>query len=94
VAVTRRGPDADAGPAWLPGELIDLPTAIAAYTTNGAFLSFEEKTRGTIEAGMAADLVVLDSNLFKIPAQEISETHVVLTLLDGKTVYPVSVPYH
>ena len=87
VAVTRRDPQADAGPAWLPDELIDLPTAIAAYTMNGAFLSFEEKTRGTIEAGKEADLVVLDRNLFEIPAQQISETKVVLTFLEGKVVY-------
>jgi len=87
VAVTRRGPQAAAGPAWLPDELVDLPTAIAAYTTNGAFLSFEEKTRGSIEAGKAADLIVLDRNLFKIPAQQIHETKVVLTLLEGKVVY-------
>ena len=87
VAVTRRGPDAPAGPAWLPDELIDLPTAIIAYTTNGAFLSFEEKMRGTIETGKAADLIVLDRNLFKIPAQKIHEAKVVLTLLEGKVVY-------
>jgi predicted amidohydrolase YtcJ len=87
VAVTRRGPDESAGPAWLPGELVDLSTAIAAYTMNGAFLSFEEKTRGSIEAGKAADLIVLDRNLFKIPAQQIHETKVVMTLLDGKVVY-------
>ena len=87
VAVTRRGPDARAGPAWLPDELIDLPTAIIAYTTNGAFLSFEEKMRGTIETGKAADLIVLDRNLFKIPAQKIHEAKVVLTLLEGKVVY-------
>jgi len=87
VAVTRRGPDAAAGPAWLPNELIDLPTAIAAYTTNGSFLSFEEKIRGSVEAGKAADLIVLDRNLFKIPAQQIHEAKVTLTLLDGKVVY-------
>lgn len=90
VAVTRRGPDAPAGPAWLADELIDLPTAIIAYTTNGAFLSFEEKMRGTIETGKAADLIVLDRNLFKIPAQKIHEAKVVLTLLEGKVVYPDS----
>jgi predicted amidohydrolase YtcJ len=90
VAVTRRGPDAPAGPAWLPDELIDLPTVIAAYTTNGAFLSFEEKMRGTIEPGKAADLIVLDRNLFKIPAQQIHEAKVVLTLLEGKIVYSAS----
>jgi predicted amidohydrolase YtcJ len=88
VAVTRRGPDEPAGPAWLPGELVDLRTAIAAYTKNGAFLSFEEKNRGSIEPGKAADLVVLDRNLFAIPAQEIHKVKVVLTLLDGHIVYP------
>jgi len=87
VAVTRRGLREAAGPAWLPDELIDLPTAIAAYTTNGAFLSFEEKNRGTIEAGKAADIIVLDRNLFKIPAQQIHEAKVVLTLLEGKAVF-------
>lgn len=87
VAVTRRGLDASAGPAWLPDELIDLPTAIAAYTTNGAFLSFEEKMRGSIEAGKAADLIVLDRNLFEIPAQQIHKVKVVLALLEGKVVY-------
>lgn len=85
--MTRRGPDEAAGPAWLPDELVDLPTAVAAYTKNGAFLSFEEKIRGTIEAGKAADLIVLDRNLFTIPAQQIHETKVVLTLLEGKVVY-------
>jgi len=85
--VTRRGLREAAGPAWLPDELIDLPTAIAAYTTNGAFLSFEEKNRGTIEAGKAADIIVLDRNLFKIPAQQIHEAKVVLTLLEGKAVF-------
>jgi predicted amidohydrolase YtcJ len=87
VAVTRRGPDESAGPAWLPDELVDLSTAIAAYTMNGAFLSFEEKIRGSIVAGKAADLIVLDRNLFQIPAQQIHETKVVMTLLDGKVVY-------
>lgn len=87
VAVTRRGPDAVAGPAWLPDELVDLSTAIAAYTMNGAFPSFEEKTRGSIEAGKAADLIVLDRNLFKIPSQQIHEAKVVMTLLEGKVVY-------
>jgi len=87
VAVTRRDPEEPPGPAWLPQELIDLPTAVAAYTANGAFLSFEEKTRGSIEPGKTADLVVLDRNLFKIPPEEIHRVRVVLTVLEGKVVY-------
>jgi predicted amidohydrolase YtcJ len=87
VAVTRRDPLGPAGPAWLPQELVDLPTAVAAYTKNGAFLSFEEQTRGAIEPGKAADLVVLNQNLFEIPPQEIHTVKVVLTILEGRVVY-------
>jgi predicted amidohydrolase YtcJ len=87
VAVTRRGPDESSGPAWLPDELVDLPTVLAAYTINGAFLSHEEELTGSIEPGKAADLVVLDRNLFEIPASEIHNVKVVLTLLGGKEVY-------
>jgi predicted amidohydrolase YtcJ len=87
VAVTRRDPEEPPGPAWLPQELIDLPTAVAAYTANGAFLSFDEKTRGSIEPGKAADLVVLDRNIFEIPPGEIHAVKVVLTILEGKVVY-------
>ena len=87
VAVTRRDPEAPAGPAWLAREIIDLPTAVAAYTKIGAYLSFEERIRGSIEPGKAADLVVLDSNIFEIPQQEIHTVNVVLTILEGKVVY-------
>jgi predicted amidohydrolase YtcJ len=87
VAVTRRDPQGPAGPAWLPDELVDLPTAVAAYTKNGAYLSFEENDRGSVEPGKAADLVVLGRNIFEVPAQEIHAVKVVLTILEGKVVY-------
>jgi predicted amidohydrolase YtcJ len=87
VAMTHRSPSAGPGPAWLPEETISLPEAIAAYTAGGAYLDFTEKETGTIEAGKAADLVVLDRNLFEIPASQIHEAKVLLTLLEGGEVY-------
>lgn len=87
VAVTRRGPDAGPGPAWIPEEVVDLPAMIAAYTANGAYLSHEEATRGTIAAGRIADLIVLDKNLLRIPAAEIHTARVLLTLFGGKEIY-------
>jgi predicted amidohydrolase YtcJ len=87
VAVTHRSPSAGPGPAWLPEERIALPEAIAAYTAAGAYLDFTEKETGTIAVGKAADLVVLDRNLFEIPPSQIHEAKVLLTLLDGKEVY-------
>lgn len=87
VALTRRGPDDPPGDAWIPGEKVDLETMIRAYTTNGAWLSHDEKTRGSLEPGKAADLIVLARNLFKIPASEIGRVRVLLTLLDGRSVF-------
>ena len=87
VAVTRRGPTEPEGPAWIPEEKIDLSAALAAYTINGAYLNHEDKETGSIESGKAADLIVLDRDLFKIPPEKIHEAKVVLTLLDGKEVF-------
>ena len=87
VAVTRRGPMEPEGPAFIPEEKIDLPSVLAAYTINGAYLNHEEKETGSIEIGKAADLIVLDRDLFKIPPEKIHEAKVVLTLLDGKEVF-------
>ncbi len=87
VAVTRRQPSEGPGPAWLTQERIALPEAIEAYTIRGAYLDFSEKETGSIEVGKAADLIVLDRNLFEIPASQIHEAKVLLTLLEGKEVY-------
>lgn len=87
VALTRRAPDAPPGEAWIPEERVDLATMLRAYTVNGAWLSHEEKSRGTLEAGRAADLIVLDRDLFALPASEIGRVRVLLTLLDGREVF-------
>ncbi|MGH7495836.1 MAG: amidohydrolase [bacterium] len=87
VAITRRALDDSTGPAWHPEELVDLPTMIAAYTINGAYVNHQEKETGSIEVGKAADLIVLDRNLFKVPAHEIHRAKVLWTLLEGKEVY-------
>ena len=87
VAITHREPEKGPGPAWLPEERITLPDAIAGYTIRGAYLDFTEKETGSIEVGKAADLIVLDKNLFEIPPSRIHEAKVLWTLLEGKEVY-------
>jgi predicted amidohydrolase YtcJ len=89
VAVTRRGPDEGEGAPWHGEELIDLQAAIAGYTTSGAYVNFEERQVGSIEVGKAADLIVLDKNLFAIPKTEIHRVKVVMTLLEGKSIFNV-----
>ena len=88
VGVTRCDPAATtACTPWLPRERVSLEQMIAAYTIVGARLAFDEKVTGSIAVGKAADLVVLDHDLFAIPPADISRTRVLLTLLDGHDVY-------
>jgi len=87
VGVRRCDPSAAACTTWLPREVVPVSRMIAAYTIEGARLAFEERETGSITAGKAADLVVLDRDLFAIPPEQISNTRVLLTLLDGHDVY-------
>jgi predicted amidohydrolase YtcJ len=64
-------------------ERLTLAQILAAYTKDAAWVAREET--GTIAVGKAADLIVLDRNLFKTKA--LGKTRVLLTLLDGEPVY-------
>ena len=57
------------------------------FNNDGAYANFLEQDTGSLEVGKAADLVVLDRNLFEIPASEINNAKVLLTLFEGKEVY-------
>jgi hypothetical protein len=92
VAVTRRhlggvDPYGKTDEPWAPAEIITLAEAIAAYTISGAYLSFDEMERGSIELGKLADLVVLEKNLFDVPELEIHSVGTDMTVFDGRIVY-------
>jgi predicted amidohydrolase YtcJ len=88
TAITRQEPGKPAdSPVFNASERIDLPTAIEAYTINGAKLQHREKLVGSIEPGKLADLVVLEKNLFEISVYDIYKTKVLATLLEGKPVF-------
>ena len=84
VGVTRRGPGDGPGPAWLPEEAAPLEALLAAYTVNGAWLSGDEDLRGIVAPGRLADLVVLDRDLFAVPASDIHAIRVLMTLFEGR----------
>ncbi|MEP7064750.1 MAG: amidohydrolase [Gemmatimonadota bacterium] len=87
VGTMRCDPAGTACTTWLPREKVSLNRMIAAYTIQGARLAFEERETGSVTVGKAADLVVLDRDLFAIPPEQIARAHVLLTLLDGHDVY-------
>jgi predicted amidohydrolase YtcJ len=88
MAHTRRPPgEQDARVLPPEDEGLGLPDAIAAMTINAARqLRLEDKV-GTLETGKLADLIVLEANLFEIPAHQIHDIRVLLTLMDGRIVH-------
>ncbi len=92
VAVNRTSPPAyEYGGGnlepFLPGERLDLPTAIAGFTINSAYVNHLDDVTGSIEVGKRADLVVLDRNPFEHPADRLADARVVRTLVDGERVF-------
>jgi len=87
VAITRRDLAVRDGSSWIPEELVDLPLMLAAYTINGGYAGFQEQKTGSLEVGKAADLIVLDQNLFVSAPQDVHRAKVLLTLLNGKEVF-------
>ena len=87
AAVTRRTLD-DANPGgWVPGQKITVEEALAAYTRHGAYASFEEQLKGTLEPGRLADVVVLDRNVLRIRPEQIREARVTHTIVGGRVVF-------
>jgi predicted amidohydrolase YtcJ len=90
VGVTRTN-DPKAGPQYA-GRLSEDPgltreTVIRAITMNSSYELHQDEQTGSIEVGKLADLIILDRNFFKIPAEDIANVQVLLTVVGGKVVY-------
>lgn len=84
-AVTRRGPDGVQH--GFAEEAVSREDALRMYTANGAYLSWEEDVKGTIEPGKLADFVVLDRDPLTVPADQLLTMQFEQTYLGGKRVY-------
>ena len=92
IAMTRSNPGQTAS---LPpeSERLTLEDALRAYTIDAAYLLDAEETIGSIEVGKRADLIVLDRNLFESTPDEIAETNVLATMMNGKVVHEEAVDW-
>jgi predicted amidohydrolase YtcJ len=68
-------------------QTISRQDALVAHTRRNAYLLFRERDLGSIEAGKLADLVVLDRDYLKVPAEQIKDIEPVMTMVGGRVVY-------
>jgi hypothetical protein len=84
AAVTRQ---ADSGQVLLPEEAISPHQALALYTINAAYASFEEDIKGSIAPGKLADIIVLSDDPTRIPPEQIKDIKVEMTIIGGEVVW-------
>ncbi|MCI0387758.1 MAG: amidohydrolase [Acidobacteria bacterium] len=84
MAITRQAVD---GTVINPEQRIDRQEALRMWTLNAAYLSFEEKMKGSIEPGKLADLIVITKDFLSCTPDEIKEIETLLTVVGGKVVY-------
>ena len=87
AAVTRQREDGTPPEGWYPEQCLSVPEAIYAYTLGAAYASGEEHIKGSLRVGKQADMVVLSKNILELPAREILNTRVEMTILAGEVVY-------
>jgi predicted amidohydrolase YtcJ len=68
-------------------QTITREEALIAHTRNNAYILFQESNLGSLAPGKYADLLVLDRDYLKIPADEIKDIKPVMTMVGGKIVY-------
>ncbi len=86
AAVTRKSPYG-VPQEWYGQEKVSREEALRMLTLDAAYAAFEEEVKGSIKTGKLADLVVLDQDIMKIDEEKILGTKVLMTILDGKTIY-------
>jgi predicted amidohydrolase YtcJ len=87
VAVTRVDPGDREREPLLPEERIEVEDALTAFTRGSAFVNHLDDRTGTLAAGMAADLVVVDRDIGSPDAGPIGDARALLTLVEGRVVH-------
>jgi len=87
AAVTRRTLDDKNPNGWLPEQKISVEETVRAYTSGSAYAEFQENSKGTITVGKLADFVILSDDIFTLNPNDIRQTKVLTTVMDGKIIY-------
>ena len=86
-AVTRQDPEGNPPGGFYPDERVSRMEALKMYTISAAHAAFEEEIKGSLTAGKLADITVLSKDILSVPAREILDTEVLMTIVGGEIVY-------
>ncbi len=84
AAISR---ETEAGEVLMPEKGVPPLDALRMYTCNASKITFEDKIKGTIAPGKLADMVVLNGDPTRLPADEIKDIKVEKTILNGEVVW-------
>jgi predicted amidohydrolase YtcJ len=70
-----------------PRQKISMREALRLFTINGAYASFEDTIKGSIEVGKLADLVILSEDIMTYPQEKVMDILIDMTMIDGEIVY-------
>ncbi|KAF5376300.1 hypothetical protein D9615_008482 [Tricholomella constricta] len=90
AAITRVAKDGTSphGPdGWFPEQKLTRTEALRGMTIDPAYASFTEKDLGSLEPGKRADFVVLSKDIMLVSPQDVLETTVRATIIDGQVAY-------
>jgi len=85
ASVVRK--EQNSGAVLAPEERLTVEQAIRQYTYNGALAGFDEKNKGSLEAGKLADFIVIDRDIFTAPVDELKDVRVLNTWIGGQEMY-------
>ena len=86
VFMTRSRPGVEES-LGLESERLTLEQSIYAWTMGSAYQLRMENTIGSLEVGKRADLIIIDQDIFEITADEIWDTNVLYTMMNGNITF-------
>ncbi len=87
AAVTRQDKNNQPEAGWIPEEAMSLEDTMRSFSIDAAWAAHQEDSLGSLTPGKWADFILLDQDIYQIPARDIWKTQVLETWLAGELVY-------
>lgn len=87
VGVNRKDYSGFPKDGWMPEQRLTVEQMIRGFTIHGAYASFEEKIKGSIETGKLADFIIVSQDPLKVDTKELNKIVVEQTYLGGDCVF-------